>query len=61
MIIFERVYDGEGLCDVDRDVVECFCPGFNPLVENIPQDKFGFQCGTFKVTIEWEPEDENNR
>lgn len=56
--IFQKEYDGESICDIQRDVHEAFDSRFNPLVAQIPQDEFGFQQGTFTVTITWCP-DEN--
>jgi len=53
MKIFEQTYDGESLYDVGRDVSEAFDESFNPLVAEIPSDQYGFQEGTFKITIEW--------
>jgi len=51
--IFEKEYDGESICDVQRDIIEAFDSKFNPLVKDIPQDEYGFQKGIFKVKIEW--------
>lgn len=59
MEIFKKDYDGESLYDMQRDVHEAFDSRFNPLAAQIPQDEFGFQEGTFTVTITWTP-DENN-
>ena len=60
MIIFEKEYDisyeGESLSDVGSDIMKCFETKFNPLVKNIPEDKHGFQLGTFKITVEWRAE-----
>ncbi len=42
-IIFEKKYDGENLYDLGRDIHECFDKRFNPKVENIPVDEYGFQ------------------
>ena len=53
MIIFEKEYDGESIVDLDRDVYECLQEDYNQIMTKIPQDEFGFQKGTFKVTIEW--------
>ena len=62
MIIFEKEYDisyeGESLSDVGRDVMKCFETRFNPLVKDIPQDEYGFCLGTYKITVEWEEEEE---
>lgn len=43
--------------DIQRDVHEAFDSRFNPLAEQIPQDEFGFQEGTFTVTITWSPDE----
>jgi hypothetical protein len=53
MKLFEGKYSGESLYDVGRDVSEAFDADFNPIVAQIPSDEYGFQEGTFKVTIEW--------
>lgn len=57
MEIFKQQYSGESIVDVCRDVWEAFDADFNPLVENIPQDEYGIQKGTFTVTVTWEPEE----
>ena len=54
MKIFKKEYCAEQLCDVERDVSECFEPDFNPIVKNIPVGKDGFTEGTYTITIEWE-------
>lgn len=51
-IIFQKNYDAESLCDVERDVYEAL----NDDVTEIPKDEHGFELGTFKITIEWESE-----
>lgn len=56
--IFEKKYDGESIVDVYRDVSEAFEEDFNPLVNEIPKDKYGFQKGTFKVAITWMMEEQ---
>ena len=53
---FEKTYCSEELCDLDRDVSEAFTEVFNPLMKEIPVDEHGFHQGSFKVTIEWQPE-----
>lgn len=58
MNIFEQKYDGESLCDVDRDISEAFDTEFNPMLENVPQDKYGFKLGTFTIKIEWSIDDD---
>lgn len=54
--IFEKEYDGESLYDLGRDIHEAFNPAFNPAIDSVPQDVYGFQKGTFKVKVEWVPE-----
>lgn len=56
MKMFEQQYDGESICDVPRDVHEAFSSTFNPVIRNIPVDEYGFQQGTFTITIQWSPE-----
>lgn len=51
--ILEKEYDGESLYDLERDVSEALIAEYNPVIMDIPQDEYGIQYGTFKVTIEW--------
>ena len=51
--LLDKIYDGESICDVARDVHEAFIADFTPQVNNIPVDQHGFQKGSFKVTITW--------
>ena len=53
MLVFKKEYDGESLYDLSRDIAEAIDVTYNPIVEEIPQDEYGIQLGTFKVTIEW--------
>jgi len=53
--VFSKEYDGESLYDVYRDVSEALKVIYNPILNNIPQDEYGIQQGTFKVVITWEP------
>jgi hypothetical protein len=53
MIILEKQYDGESLYDIERDIAEVFDERFNPEISAIPTDMYGFQTGTFTVTITW--------
>lgn len=55
--IFEKEYDGESLYDLDRDISETINSEYNPIVKNIPQDEYGIQTGTFKVTVVWSPDE----
>ena len=51
--IFEKTYDGESIVDAFRDVSEAFDARFTPEVADIPTDEYGFQQGSFKITITW--------
>ena len=51
--VFTKQYDGESLYDLGRDIAECFDPKYNEVVKEVPQDQYGFQSGTFTVTISW--------
>ena len=55
-VIFEKVYSSEELNDLDRDLWERFDPKFNPVMETIEQDEYGFHKGSFTVKVVWEPE-----
>lgn len=57
MKIFEKDYSSEELSDLSRDIYECFDPVFNPLMKDIPKDSYGFDKGTFVVSIRWESEE----
>ena len=46
-------YDGESLCDVERDVYEAL-----QNAEGIPlKNLFGIPSGVYTVTVTWTPED----
>ena len=53
MIIFEKVYDGESICDMDRDICEAFLERYNPEMKEVPRDEYGFCKGTFTLKVEW--------
>jgi hypothetical protein len=56
MIIFEKVYDGESICDIDRDVSEAFDQRYNPVLKDIPDGPY-FPNGTFTILITWSPDE----
>lgn len=58
MQIFTSEYSGESIVDMPRDVDEALDETFNKRFADIPKDKYGFQKGTFRVIIEWIPNDE---
>lgn len=53
-IIFNETYNWESLCDLSRDIQECFDSRYNPLVKDLP----GEFKGVIKVTLEYIPEGE---
>lgn len=55
--VFEKSYSGEELSDVERDISEAFED--NPAMEVVPVDEYNLHKGTFKVSITWEPEAED--
>lgn len=57
MLVFDKHYDGESLCDLERDIVEALDSRYNPIVDDIPQDKHGISKGTFEVIIKWVNDD----
>jgi len=59
--IFSKNYDGESLYDLSRDVHEAFDPRFNDKADGIPVDEYGFQKGSFKVTITWEADESDGQ
>lgn len=58
--IFDKLYDGESICDVQRDITECFDERYNPLTSDIPVDEHGFQTGTFRIQVTWVPDNEDS-
>lgn len=57
MVVFNKHYRGEYLCDVARDVSEAFDEDFNALLKRIPHDRHGFLCGRFDIKITWHQEE----
>lgn len=59
MILFNKDYDDESTYDLERDIHEALCEEYNPLIKQLPpKDKNGFRTGTYRVTIEYLPEEE---
>lgn len=60
--VFKKEYDGESLFDLGRDISEALVKEFNPVIDLIPVDTYGFQKGTFTVNIVWsEDTDHDNQ
>ena len=62
IVLLDKEYDSELLCDVGRDVMESFDPKFNPVAELVdkyyPKDKHGFSEAIYRVRISVEVEPE---
>ncbi len=56
LVVWQKDYDGESLYDLGRDIEEAFAEDYNPIVGEVPKDKYGLHQGTFTITIEWKPE-----
>jgi hypothetical protein len=59
LTVFEKTYDGESIVDLSRDISEAFDRDFNPTVESLTQDKWGFWTGQFRVKVEWTNQEQN--
>lgn len=51
MILLDKTYYGENIHEAEQDLSEMFDSG------QVPQDEHGFHRGTFKLTVEWIPEE----
>ena len=59
--IFSKVYHGgEDLFDLSRDVSEALDSRFNPVISEIPKDRYDFLTGRFTITIHWEKDEEGS-
>lgn len=56
MILFDKTYTSESIIDMDQDVMEFF---LDDIYDNfdIPQDENGFMRGSFRVKIDWTPDE----
>lgn len=55
-VIFDKEYSGESIVDVYRDICEAVDQRYNPKLDEIPVDEYGFQKGRFVVNILWSEE-----
>jgi len=55
VILFDNVYSGDTVFNMDQEVTEFFS---DSLIDDfdIPQDDNGILRGTFRVIVEWTPE-----
>lgn len=56
--VFKKEYDGESIVDLGRDIYEVFDTEYNPVIDLIPVDDYGFQKGTFTIAVVWSGEPE---
>jgi hypothetical protein len=59
MKLFEKIYDGSSIADVDRDLIEAFDTDFNPAAKDITLDEYNIMRGSFRVTVLWTEDDGN--
>ena len=52
--VFKKIYDGESLYDLDRDVSEAMIEDYNAVMRQIPKDENELHKGKFVVSIIWE-------
>lgn len=55
MKLFEETFSDESLGQDAGELLYDIMQ-MNPY-ESLPEDKYGFKKGTFKVTVEWSPEE----
>jgi hypothetical protein len=60
IILFSQTYCVESLNDLQRDIVESLDPRFNDTVNYLPEGEHGLIPGTFKVTMEWTPDEDGD-
>ena len=52
-IVFTETYNGESICDINRDVSEAMDEHYNGAMKAVPVDEYGLSLGTFTITITW--------
>lgn len=55
MKIFEKSYDYESLYDLPEEIADALDETQNKIVKKLPKDEYNYILGTFKVTLEWLP------
>jgi len=54
LALLDKVYDGESIVDMARDLSEMLDEDFNPEVAHIPKDEHGIQRGSFRLIVRWD-------
>ena len=52
MILFEKTYDGNSLCDTNRDIMEVFDEKFNPSAFSLEVDEHGIITDKLTVSVQ---------
>ena len=52
--LLERDYDGEGIVDIERDIIEALDTNYNQQAHRIALDEWNIPKGTFKLSLKWE-------
>ena len=53
-VLIDKTYSAESIVDIEQDITDVI----NYAID-IPKDKHGFHKGSFKLTLEFIPNDEN--
>ena len=56
LTLLDKTYNGESIVDAYRDCSEAIDGDHNPVIQEIPQDEYGFSRGNFRIIIQWQDE-----
>lgn len=56
-VLFTKQYDGDTLCDMNRDIHEAFSTDFNPEAKALQTDEHNMVIGTVTITMEYDPKE----
>lgn len=54
--VFTKEYDGDSICDLNRDLSEALDPRFNPEAQQIQTDEYNMITGSILVTMQYNPD-----
>lgn len=54
-VLFHKHYSSESIIDVPQDLDDLWT--FNPELQQLPKDEYGFTRGSFHVMVVWTPEE----
>jgi len=52
--LFDRVYNGENIQDMQGDLVKALSETYNPELAGIQRDNNGFMRGSFRLILQWD-------